>query len=94
MATTHGNYTLYYNQQTLVSPYGTHSGADITIQNLSDSEYVFIGGDGVNDESFGYRLAPGTAFSVELTGKSPLYVTSSADNVYIAVLTTSLEVGS
>lgn len=93
MATTHANYTLSSSQQTLVSPYGVHSGTDITIQNLSSSAYVYIGGDGVNGESFGYRIDPGTAFSVELSSKSPLYAIASADSTLIAVLNTSLEVG-
>lgn len=76
-----------------VSPFGIHSGVDITIQNLSDTDYLYIGGPStLNSENFGYRLSPGAAWSVELPGQNSLY--AYADNsVYVAILTTGLESG-
>lgn len=76
-----------------VSPFGIHSGVDITVQNLSDTDYVYIGGPTeLNSENFGYRLSPGAAWSVELTGQNSLY--AYADNpAYVAVLITGLEAG-
>jgi hypothetical protein len=63
---------------------------DITIQNLSETAYVYLGGEGVNAEDFGYRLAPGAAWSVELPGQDELYAIAD-ELTYIAVLKTGLE---
>jgi hypothetical protein len=63
---------------------------DITIQNLSDTAYVYLGGEGVNAEDFGYRLAPGAAWSVELPGLDALYAIADEPTT-IAVLKTGLE---
>lgn len=93
MATTHAVISLSNTEATRLTPNGLHSGIDITVQNLHDSTYVYLGGAGVNPEDFGYRLAPGAAWSVELSGASPLYAISDTNNSYIAILKTSLEVG-
>lgn len=74
-----------------LTPEGLHSGMDITIQNLHESGYVYLGGEGVNSEEFGYRLAPGSAWSVELPGQDALYAIGSTPSIYIAVLQTGLE---
>jgi hypothetical protein len=66
---------------------------DITIQNISDENYVFVGGEGVNAQHFGYRISPGSAISFELPGKDSLYVIADADETGIAVLKTNLESG-
>ena len=94
MATTHGIITLSNSTDTRLTPNGLHSGIDITIQNIHDSAYVYIGGEGVTSSNFGYRLSPGTAWSVELSGHSPLYAISDTDNSTISILNTSLEAGS
>ncbi len=90
--TTHTNPQLSNTEATRLTPNGIHSGMDITIQNLSETAYVYIGGEGVNPEDFGYRLAPGNAWSVELSGRDALYAIADEDT-YIAVLKTSLESG-
>jgi hypothetical protein len=64
---------------------------DITVQNLSDTSYVYLGGEGVNQEDFGYRLAPGAAWSVELPGLDALYAIADTNGIYVAVLKTGLE---
>ncbi len=66
---------------------------DITIQNLDDSAYVYVGGENVNAEDFGYRLSPGLAISFELPGLDALYAITDVDQSYIAVLKTNLEAG-
>jgi hypothetical protein len=78
------------SEATRISPNGVHSGVDITVQNLSDTGYVYIGADDVNPESFGYRLSPGSAWSVELPGTDSLYAIAE-EPTYIAVLQTGLE---
>ena len=94
MATTHSVVTLSNTTATRLTPNGLHSGIDITVQNLHDSAYVYIGGEGVTSSSFGYRLAPGSAWSVELSGASPLYAITATNGSTIAILKTSLEGGS
>lgn len=90
--TTHSN-PYIWDQSTLISPFGTHSGVDITIQNLDGSNPIYIGGPGVDSNNFGYRLAAGAAISFELSGQDALYAYSDYE-IQIAVLTTSLEIGS
>lgn len=91
--TTHSLFTLSDAADSRISPEGIHSGVDITIQNLDSEAYVYIGGEGVTTESFGYRLAPASAISFELPGKNALYAISDTDGAQVAVLKTSLEVG-
>ena len=77
---------------TRLSPNGIHSGVDITIQNLDSIHPIYIGGQGVSSNDFGYKLAAGNAISFELPGNDSLY--AYADNeVEVAVLSTGLEVG-
>ena len=77
----------------LVSPLGTHSGVDITIQNLSTVDYIYIGGEGVSVSDFGYRISPNTAFSIELPGTDALYAVTGGISVQSAILMTNLEAG-
>lgn len=89
--TTHNLYTVNNTTPTLVSPSGLDSGVDITIQNVNDTGYIYIGGEGVSSSSYGFRLFPNQAFSVELAGTDDLYVIGSSTSLSVAVLTTSLE---
>ena len=90
----HNVYTLSDTTATAITPNGAHSGIDITIQNLSSSEYVYVGGtDSVSSTSFGYRLLPNHAWSVELSGQDDLYLIASTAGVQAAVLQTGLEHG-
>jgi hypothetical protein len=66
---------------------------DITIQNIHESAYVYIGGEGVTSLSYGYRLAPGAAWSIELPSRDSLYAISSVNDSKVAVLKTSLDTG-
>jgi hypothetical protein len=94
MATSHNLYLLSDSEATRITPNGIHSGIDITIQNVSDDQYIYIGASGVTSENYGYRIAPGHAISWELPGKNALYAIASADQAPAAVLNTSLEAGS
>jgi hypothetical protein len=67
---------------------------DITIQNLDETAYVYVGGPSdLNPENFGYRISPGLAISFELSGRDALYAITDVDSSYIAVLKTNLESG-
>ena len=94
MATSHNLYLLSNSEALRITPNGTHSGIDITIQNVSDNEYIYIGASGVTSENYGYRISPGHAISWELPGKNSLYAIASANQTPVAVLNTSLEAGS
>lgn len=89
--TTHSLNTLSNSSATRLTPNGTHSGMDITIQNVHASAIVYIGGEGVTSSSYGYRLAPGAAWSVELTGKDALYATTNINGSSVALITFGLE---
>ena len=66
---------------------------DITIQNFDDAAFVYIGGEDVTTENFGFRLNPGSAISFELPGRDALYAITDTDESQVAVLKTNLEVG-
>jgi hypothetical protein len=89
----HSLVTLSNTQSTRITPSGVHSGMDITIQNVHDSAYVYIGAESVASSNYGYRLAPGSAFSIELPGSDSLYVITDTNNSKVAVLKTNLESG-
>jgi len=91
--TQHALTTLSSSSATKLTPNGVHSGLDITIQNVHESAYVYIGGVGVTSNNYGYRLAPGAAWSVELPGRNELYAITDTNNSKVAVLKTNLESG-
>lgn len=91
--TTHATISLSSETETRLTPNGLHSGMDVTIQNLEAEAYVYIGGEGVTTENFGYRLAPASAISFELPGKNALYAIADTDGAQVAVLKTGLEAG-
>lgn len=90
MAVTHNVIELNDTTATAISVTGDHAGRDITIQNLSDTDYVYLGGFGVSQISFGYRIAPNAAWSVELRQKEVIYAVSSGTSD-VAVLQLGLE---
>ncbi len=91
--TQHSLTTLSSSSATLLTPSGTHSGLDITIQNTDSTAIVYIGGEGVTALNYGYRISPNNAWSIELSGKDALYAISNTNGSKIAVLKTSLESG-
>jgi hypothetical protein len=66
---------------------------DITIQNVHGSAYVYIGGEGVTSLSYGYQIAPGSAWSIELPSRDSLYAISSVNGSNVAILKTGLDTG-
>lgn len=94
MTTIHNLFTLSTTTATRLTPLGTHSGMDITIQNVSDTAYAYIGGEGVTTLNYGYRLQPEQAVSWELPGTDFLYIISDTEGSKVAVLKTNLDSGS
>lgn len=92
--TQHSLINLSSSSATRLTPSGLHSGMDITIQNIDLNAFVYVGGEGVSSNNYGYRLSPGAAWSVELSGQDALYASTDSDGSQVAILTTSLEIGS
>jgi hypothetical protein len=91
--TTHNIVNLNNSSATRISPNGTHSGLDITIQNINEDGYVYVGGEGVTSSNYGYRISPEGAISFELAEHDALYLTSSASAMQASIITLSLEEG-
>jgi len=91
--TQHSLTTLSNTSATRLTPIGLHSGMDITIQNVHESAYVYVGGEGVTSLNYGYRISPNNAWSIELPSRDSLYAISSVNDSKIAVLTTGLDTG-
>lgn len=89
--TTHALTQLSNSESIRLTPEGLHSGMDITVQNVSDSAYVYLGGEAVTSSDYGYRLAPSSAWSIELPGTDALYAISDTNESQIAILSTGLE---
>ena len=89
--TLHALTTLSNSEATRLTPLGMHSGMDITIQNVDPSAYVYIGGENVNSEDFGYRLLPNNALAFELPPLDSIYAISSVNGSVIAVMQVGLE---
>ena len=89
--TTHALTTLSNTSATRLTPNGTHSGIDITIQNVHGTAVVYLGGIGVTSSDYGYRLAPGTAWSIELPSLDSMYAITNTNGSTVAVLMTGLE---
>jgi hypothetical protein len=90
--TTHSLTQLSNTTATRLTPNGIHSGMDVTLQNVNAEAYIYIGGEDVNSENYGYRIAPDNAWSVELPGQDALYAISDTNGAYIAMLQTGLEI--
>jgi hypothetical protein len=90
--TAHILYTLSNSAVTRLTPNGTHSGLDFTIQNVNESGYIYIGGnDTVSSTDYGFRILPNHSISFEIPGKDALYAIASANGMKAAVISMSLE---
>ena len=90
----HNLISLSNSNPILLSPYGTHSGVDITIQNVNSDGYIYIGSnDDISSTDFGYRISPNHAISFELPGTDSIYAVGSTTNLKAAVMITNLEHG-
>ena len=86
--------TLSNSSITRLSPNGTHSGLDFTMQNVNASGYIYLGNESVSDTNYGFRLYPNQAISIELNGRDSIYAIASASDMKVAVLSVALESGS
>ena len=91
MSTIHNLYTVGTTDAVLVSSTDASSSRDITIQNANLSGYIYVGGEGLSNSNYGYRLLPDHAISFELEGQDELYVLASGSNMKVAVISINLE---
>lgn len=89
--TTHEIFNLSTSVPTRLTPLGTHSGIDITIQNINESGYIYIGSEDVTTTSYGFRILPNHSISFELAGEDSLFAVSSVADLDIAVIKIGLE---
>lgn len=90
MATLHNLYTVG-TAAIVVSESTNNSGRDITLQNVNQTGYIYIGAAGVTSTNYGYRLLPNHAISFELEGQDELYAIGSQNDLKLAVLSINLE---
>lgn len=83
--------TLSNSTATRITPNGTTSGIDFTIQNVDAEAYVYIGGENVTSSNYGYRISPNNAIAFELNGRDPLYAISDTNGSSIATIQVGLE---
>ncbi|MFN7583728.1 MAG: hypothetical protein ACK5P0_00045 [bacterium] len=77
---------------TRITPNGTHGGMDLTLQNVNDSGYIYIGGDDtLSSTNYGFRIMPNHSISFELPGTDAMYAIAFASNMNLAVIETGLE---
>jgi len=87
--------TLSNTTPTRLTPNGKHSGIDITLQNVNDTGYIYIGGtDTISSTNYGFRIMPNHSISIELNGNDAIYAVSSVNGMSLAVLKARLESGS
>jgi hypothetical protein len=74
-----------------LTPNGKHGGMDITLQNINDTGYIYIGGsDTVSSTDYGFRIMPNHSISFELPSADALYAIGST-TMNLAVMQTGLE---
>ena len=88
--TTHALVSLNTSTETRLSPNGVHSGINISIQNVNESGYLYLGGQGVTTSSYGFRVSPGSAISFELDGNDGMYAVSQTNDLLAATIITTL----
>lgn len=90
--TAHILHTLSNTTVTRLTPNGTHSGMDFTIQNVNDTGFIYIGGtESVSSTDYGFRILPNHSISFELPPKDALFAIASANGMKAAVLSMNLE---
>jgi hypothetical protein len=90
----HSLTTLSNTSVTRLTPNGLHSGLDITLQNVNDTGYIYIGGtSNTSSTDYGFRIMPNHSISFELPSKDALYAISSNSGMKVAIIQTSLESG-
>lgn len=90
--TAHILHTISDSAVTRLTPNGTHSGMDFTIQNVNDTGYIYVGGtETLSSTNYGFRILPNHSISFELPPKDALFAIASANGMKAAVISMNLE---
>lgn len=74
-----------------LTPNGKHGGMDITLQNINDSGYIYVGAnENLSSTNYGFRIMPNHSISFELPSFDALYAIGST-SMNLAVMQTGLE---
>lgn len=90
MSTQHNLYIIG-SSPVVVASAGSGSGRDVTIQNVNETGYVYIGGLDVSTTSYGHRISPGGAISFELAAQDSLSAVCSNEGMTVPVISINLE---
>lgn len=88
MPLNHAKVTINATAPTRLTPEGQEAGIGLSIQvqNISAVD-VYVGGEGLTSTSFGCKVAPGAACSLEgLTTLDEVYALSSSGDADVAVM--------
>ena len=90
MSLNHQLLTVYASAVALVSPVQSSfpdycENVTISIQNLDSVNYVYFGNSGISSVSYGFRLSPNQAFSIDLGVADQLFATSSDTSSQVAI---------
>jgi hypothetical protein len=64
---------------------------DITLQNINETAYVYVGAEGVTTANYGYRISPNNGIAFELAERDSLYAISDVNGSKVAVIQIGLE---
>jgi hypothetical protein len=91
MSTYHNLLSVSDSTATEIIAADNSSGRDITIQNINGAGYIYIGGAGVTEANYGFRLSSNQAISFELASQDGLYAIASDADMKVAILSVNLE---
>lgn len=74
----------------LITPPGTHSGVDITIQNNGTNYDVLVGDQNVGQSQYGHKIAAGKAVAFTVAPNDSLYIISTGEFADVSILTLGL----
>jgi hypothetical protein len=83
--------TLSSTTVTELTPSSNHGGIDLTIQNVNESGYLYVGGPNVSTTNYGYRISPNNAVSFEIGSRGRMYIVASSNGLNAAVINIGLE---
>jgi hypothetical protein len=58
----------------------------IIVQNINDTGYIYIGNDQVTSSSYGFKIYPTQAITIELPSRTTMYALASASGMSVSVM--------
>jgi hypothetical protein len=76
--------TLNSTPQNLVIREATDARNTMSVQNIMDSGYAYLGNSSVTTSNFGHKLYPGQSFTIEMASSDDLYAVGD-NGVQVAI---------